>query len=447
MKQQIKVKTVLFVNWTTRDRDIEIDLPLMYFFEKILGWQVEHASMFNLPRILSLKPDIVLMPNTTGGARHVQVAKLVARSGIHLFSHVSEGMFRQNSLDEFVWGWLNRERKLPETLCMYWSERCLQMAVKKYPELKNTLRVSGAIGFDKYTYKTIFKNKENNNKKVIGYAAFDFNNIMSKKSFFISSNGEEAFNKLISLATHVNKILDKIIKNNPDINFLLKRHPNDGLTKISMEFDGLLGYQNVQLVENGKSIVDVITECDIWLNLNSSTNIEAWLLGKPCIAFLTDEKEFSSDAMFGNIIEDNPTKIQQHISEFYEKGSIDLFESKKSIRSQMIKEYIGYSDGLNHARYMSYLKQYIEKIEVGNLAIGEWKINKLDRLKGRMQHILYSFSKGRFNTPLLKKWASYYMTYDPKELAGTKASHYRHLDKFYEINREEIMSIYKRFAS
>jgi|APSaa5957512535_1039671.scaffolds.fasta_scaffold10337_5 hypothetical protein len=44
-------KKVLFLSWTTKGRDIEIDIPLMYFFENILGWEAVHMTIFNLPKV------------------------------------------------------------------------------------------------------------------------------------------------------------------------------------------------------------------------------------------------------------------------------------------------------------------------------------------------------------------------------------------------------------
>ena len=68
----------LFIGWSTQGRDFEIELPLMFYFEKKLNWQVKHVSMFNLPKILSYRPTVILMPNTTGGARQLEIARLRA---------------------------------------------------------------------------------------------------------------------------------------------------------------------------------------------------------------------------------------------------------------------------------------------------------------------------------------------------------------------------------
>ena len=129
-------KQVLFLNWTSQGRDIEIDMPLMYFFEKILEWDVLHMSMFNLTKVVKTNPDLILMTNTTGGVRHVEVSQLIEASGFPFFSHVSEGMFREEEINEFVWGWGDDTRRLPETLSMLWSRWAYDMAIRYFPETK-----------------------------------------------------------------------------------------------------------------------------------------------------------------------------------------------------------------------------------------------------------------------------------------------------------------------
>jgi hypothetical protein len=38
----MKSKTVLFIEWSNIGRDLEMHLPVMYFFEKILNWEVQY---------------------------------------------------------------------------------------------------------------------------------------------------------------------------------------------------------------------------------------------------------------------------------------------------------------------------------------------------------------------------------------------------------------------
>ena len=441
-----KVKTVLFLGWSTKGRDIEIDLPLMYFFEKILKWQVIHHTIFNLPKVLKTKPDLVLMTNSTGGFRQIEVSRLIENSGFPFFSHVSEGMFRESDIEEFVWGWGRNEKRMSENLSMLWSQKAYDMAVSNFPGTAKKFRISGGVGFDKY--KILRKTKLNSGKyeKCIGYAAFDFHNIVSRKERYIENGEGDAFKQLMSLAVLARNILHHIVKNNPDILFFLKQHPGDGENCVSLEFQDISNYDNIRIVKSDVSIVDVISSSDIWLNINSSTNLEAWLMGKPSISFLTNEEGFSSDVINGSIIENDCRCIQNYIEEYYLSGCIQEFDQKKHIREKLISEYIGFSDGLNHVRYMSFLKPFIENSESGLLKTGSWKISLKWRIKCYLQHLLYLISKRKYKVPFVKKWAEYYDIYDAKELTSNKIKYYEDMHDFYKSNHGLINSLYENYS-
>ncbi len=437
-------KEVLFLGWASRGRDIDIDMPIMYFFEKVLKWKVTHITIFNLPKILKIKPDIVFMTNTTGGVRQVEIARLVKKSGFKFFSHVSEGMFRKNAIEEFVWGWNNPESGMNETLSMLWSKKSLDLALLHYPETKNIFRFSGAVGFDKYK---ILKHKaieKKNYKKVIGYAAFDFHNIILKKERLISEHGQKVYDNLMSLLDLSSEILNKLVCNNPDILFLIKSHPGDGEGTFPLEIEQLDKKDNLLVLEKETGIVDAIGNSDIWLNINSSTNLEAWLMNKPSISFLTDNKRFSSDVLFGSLTEDRYELIQEYIDEYYSTGLIREFENKKSTRKKLISDYIGFSDGFNHVRLMSFLKKYVEgtqDVKLNNI----WQISLSWRIKSYLQHLLYTFSSGKFNFPFFKKWSEYYAIYNRDEFKKTKNKYYTDMNNFYKLHDAKIKDIYENF--
>ena len=441
-----KMRTVLFLGWSTKGRDIEIDLPLMYFFEKILKWKVIHQTIFNLPEVVKTKPDLVLMTNTTGAVRQVEVSRLIENSGFPFFSHVSEGMFREIDIEEFVWGWGKNEKRMSESLSMLWSQKSYDMAVSNFPDTAKKFRVSGGIGFDKYKILDTRKLDSGNYKKCVGYAAFDFHNIVLKKKIHIENMGEDAFKQLMSLATLSNKILHHLVKNNPDILFFLKQHPGDSENCVSLEFENITNYENIRILKSGVSIVDVIGSSDIWLNINSSTNLEAWLMGKPSISFLTNEEGFSSDVINGSLIEDDCCCIQNYIDEYYLSGRIQDFEIKKGIRSGLISDYIGFSDGLNHVRYMSFLKPFIENVENGILQRGDWNISIKYRGKAYLQRLLYRFANGKYHLPFFKKWASYYHIYNVDKLVVAKDKYYEAMDFFYSPRRKEIQDVYENYS-
>ncbi len=384
-------RTVLFVEWSTSGRDLEIDLPLMYFFERYLGWKSIYASIFNLPKLLSTEPDLIIMSNTTGALENVRMSRIIEQSGIPFFSHVSEGMFRESDIEEFVWGWNKSEKKFSELSSGVWSKKSFEMALKAYPQLSGFYQVTGSVGFDKYA---IYSHDELNTgkfTKVIGYAAFDFNNIQKNKENFIRTRSLEFYEKLMGKAKEINGILKYIVQENPDVLFLMKAHPGDG-ENYPMEIKGLQGTENVRILDRGIGIVQAISNSDIWLNYNSTTNLEAWLLNKPTISFNIEEENFSSDILYGSITETNKENIHEFIKEFYRDGCITEFENKKKRRHKLVSDYIGFPDGMNHVRFMSFLKTHIDMINSGKIQERPWKVSTKLKLRGYIRHFLFSLS-------------------------------------------------------
>lgn len=440
---------VLFIEWATRGRDFEIALPLMYFFEKILNWEIEYISIFNLPKIVKSNPDLIIMSNTIGAINNLNLSRLIEKSNFSLFSHCSEGMFIENEIEAFVWGWGANEKYFSELLSMQWSKKAYLMASKHFPDVAETYRVSGAIGHDKYQIYRQSRVDVNEYKKVIGYAAYDFitifQSIEDNVDYMVKRFGGKNFSKTKELAQTANNILKYIISQNKDILFILKPHPSDG-EKLSFEFHGLLNFSNILILDKDISIAEAISISDIWLNVNSTSNLEAWLLNKPSITFIPFEEMFATDVIYGSLIENNPEKIQSYIEEFYSTRLIKKFEEKKDLREKLIHDYIGFSDGLNHIRYMSFLKPYIEKAEQNKLPKGKWKISISRRLKGYVQYILYSLAKGKYKMPILKRWARPWDIFNDLELKQQKELRYPDFDDFYTQHKNQIDDIYHNYA-
>ena len=438
-------KQVLFIEWSTRGRDFEIDLPLIYFFEKVLGWEAKYVSIFNLPKIMRTGPDLIIMSNTIGAGQNYTIAKLIRKSNFLFFSHVSEGMFKEVVLDGCLWGW-NTEKQFHENLSMLWSKKAYLMSVENYNYLTGQLRVSGSLGHDKYkmiNHKVIV-NREYG--KVVGYAAFDFNFAVTQKERVIKNHGQKVYDLTIRDIEIVNDLLKQVVASNRDTLFILKSHPGSG-KNLSLELDGLDGFENVMIVASEYSIADVIASSDIWLNYRSSTNLEAWLLGKPSISFCVDDSLLKhTEVCYGSVIENDAEGVDFHIKEFYKTGKIDAFEEKKETRQKLIEEMIGFSDGLNHVRFMSFLKPYIDKIENGEIEKGKWNLSFKERVQGYVKHMLYSLCKGSYNTPFMKKWAHMYDRFSDHDVLEQKKLRYPDFDLFYEKHAQEIEDIYNHYS-
>jgi hypothetical protein len=412
-------------------------LPVIYFFENVIGWKVEYKHINNIPSIVSIKPDLIIMSSIGGADIYVEIAQFIKNSNIPLLTNTTEGFFREKDIEEFVWGW-NKDKIIYEEICNYWSYKNYKMALLYYPNRLNTSRMCGSLGHDKYIFldkKITIKTKY---KKIIGYAGFDYNKIFESKERYAEIIPKVEINLKI-----VKQVLNVIVENNPDILFIIKSHPSD-MGKIPLEIKDLIKSPNIIVLPFETSIVEAISNSDIWLSFSSGSTLEAWLQNIPTISFLTDENRFSSDAMYGTVTEDNPNKINEMINEFYIENKITRFEEKKEIRQRLIRDMIGFSDGFNHVRYMSAIKPYIEDKQ--NIPKNLRTPLKY-RLKGYLKYVVYMIARNKYKLPFFGKYAHIYGNWDQKVFLEQKDIYFKALDIFYNVNKEKIMSIYNNYDS
>lgn len=444
----MKKNTVLFVEWSTSGREFDMQFPLMYFFKNILNWKVEYKCAYNLPSITASVPDLVILSSTGGESRGLKIVEWCYQSDIPVFSSFTEGMFREKELDEFVWGW-NKSKHYVENLRMLWSKPSYEMTIKKYPKLKDKIRVSGAIGFDKYR---LLENKKKYTderfKKVIGYAAFDYNSSLRspRRDILAEALGQKYLNFLTNELEITKNLLRKLIQKNEDILFLIKSHPGDQGC-IPLEVDGIDHLPNVKVITaQYEPIFNIVKEADIWLSGNSTTVIDAWLCNKPTISLISEEREKATPALGASILSQDYAKINQYIKEFFETGQINKFEKWAKKRQQYLSELVGFSDGMNHVRYMSFLKPFIESAESHKNTDKRWNIPLKEKILETLKHLIYSVSAGRHRMPLLSKWAQIYERFEHEELQIFWETYESDVNNFYKANSEAIKNIYNDYS-
>ena len=130
-----------------------------------------------------------------------------------------------------------------------------------------------------------------NYKKCVGYAAFDFHNIVSKKKMHIENMGEDAFKQLMSLATLSNKILHHLVKNNPDMKDIISIAAYMGKEfKVSiiskcLEISRLAAIQKLdQIANNSGLFFDLLNKDDVY-----SFRSQAFLDATRLVIGYTDE--------------------------------------------------------------------------------------------------------------------------------------------------------------
>ena len=374
------IPKILIPLWSTSGRDFQIIMPITYYLEKIKGYDVKIISIWDWYIADKYKPDLILFANTIGGYANLKFLKYLKSKGYNVISLSSEGNFREWQVDQFFWG-LNKEKILYENKNLLWSQRCLDMVVKRYPELEPQLGVSGAVGFDRYKIfhfiekeDFLLKYNRSNYKKVLCYTCYTFdivrtndeiNNINDKviaKQIEIFKNVHMYghYSKFLEDKRNINNILNNLIKANPDILFILKLHPGI-IDDENTEINGL-DYENVLVLKYEDEISDIINVSDILMTFDSTTVLEAWLLNKPTIHLFPPEYDKDAGMDFkGSLIVRSQITLQNYIDEFFTSGTIVDFENKKQIRDDTIKQIIQWEDGLNHVRVGEEIVKMVEK--------------------------------------------------------------------------------------
>jgi hypothetical protein len=365
-----------------RGRDAEMMLPLVYFIEKVLNIPVEFAFVWDVHAIYRKKPDLVLLPNVIGSPLNYQIAKYAYRQNIKVFALISEGNFRTDGTFNY-WGY-NRDKKFYEEYICLWSRRTHEFLSRMEPQASNKMVVTGAVGFDRYT---IYRFKERSEilekyhlggyQKVIGYAGWAFGKLFNKQGRseikYLHRNDPNRLKWMEEQMYLVEKILRTVIENNPEILFILKRHPNEANPSIvgegMNEMVRLRHLPNVLYLKEEENIHDLINISDFWLAFESTTVMESWIMRDNPTLLINPDPDFKRDELYkGSILAGNAGDLQSFIEEYYSRGTIKQFFSKelKEKRAELIRNTIGFGDGLNHIRAGFYFEKTINKIHRNN---------------------------------------------------------------------------------
>ena len=353
---------VLNLEWTSypsRDRNIA---SLICNYLRIQGYHVVEESIFNgFYAINKYKPTLLFITNGVGARINFQLVKYASLKGIKVVTLTSEGNFKDdiNSLPEFLWGW-NKDHCLYEDVNMQWSERTRKLILSRFPELKKKIKVSGAVGFDYYKIvptieKEGFLKKHNKGHyyKVIGVGCWDFspfNRADHRYESTVKTYKSDVIARFVKDRDLFNHVIQNLVKNNEDILFVLKEHPGNTMGYYESAIDGCEKYDNVLILKQ-ESIVDCIAISDFWISYESTTNIEAWMLGKQtCLINPTGIDFPRANVYRGTPNYKTAEEMQNAINTFYATHLLPYFLELKDERSKVIHDIIEWEDGLNHVR-------------------------------------------------------------------------------------------------
>jgi hypothetical protein len=427
-------------------RDVEIVLPVLYFAERYLNCDLSFAFAWNAHEIYRQKPDVVFIPNATGSPFYHQIAKYAVEQNIRVFALESEGNFRTDDSFDY-WGYNPDKYFYQDYICL-WSKRTCDFLLDKLPQFKENIVLTGATGFDRYRIyefedREDFLKRKNLTgfKKIIGYAGWAFGKIYNAQGREEISLLIQDFKWLEAQMLFVESVLKKAIENNPDILFILKRHPNEANPSIveegPNEMNRLKNYPNVIYITEKENIHDLINVSDIWLGFETTSALEAWLLKDIPTILINPEPDFNRDKLYmGSVLVKDYNQLQILIDEFYSKGKVESFyaEELKNCREWLIQDTIGYSDGFNHIRTGYYLQKTIEKID-------PTKHRYKFKIKFFIRYLLIYFGKFFFKKevfiklPKFKKAIWILERYKLEKIKFYINNYWPYLDRYHEKNQ------------
>jgi len=370
-----KVRILAFVDNAT-GRDTEILLPVGHGLQNYCHAQVKYEFVWNLLKLKTWQPDVLLLPNTRGHHMYVEAAHYAYEHGIPILALDSEGNFGTD-FDYDIWGY-NTGKKVYQEWVTCWSTRTAAYVSERLQEEdRKKIVITGGVGFDRYIFgshstreEVLARYGKKRFEKVVGYAGWAFGklyNSQRKNSYKRLFNGdqEKAYLWVEEQRVFVREALKQAIERYSDTLFILKKHPKeefeDELKEGKNEMNELLEYENVLYLKNEESIQDLISICDIWCGFETTTLFEAWALKKPTI-LLNQTTDFSRSPHYkGAIIAKSGDEMISLVQEFYEQGNLDNHISAEILkyRTETIKSSIGYADGLNHLRSLYYFVQSV----------------------------------------------------------------------------------------
>lgn len=433
---------VLNLEWTSNPSRDRLMATLVCNYLRYIGYSVIEGSIFDgFNLIHETKPRVLFLSDNIGADNNVEIMKYAYYLGIPAVNLISEGNIKNNNKElvtTFFWGW-NEDRILYENIKMLWSERSKAFVLQYFPELSYKIKVSGGVGFDNYKIATkvtkqSFLKKYNKliYKKLVGIGCWDFGIFYEEDSRYntwIKFYSINEINRFKKDQLDFNRTLDGIIKNNPDICFLLKEHPGVLLGNKASGIMGLDRYENTIILKNEESIIDCINASDFWVIYESTTALEAWLSDKQTCLLNPSGIDFPRE----NIHKGSPNaktenELQNIINYFYNRGSVLGFNELEKERKNIISETIQWDDGLNHVRAGN------EVIEIlNNHKKSRRNKESFSMFSNRLiQHMKWQLSKPLRYFHKFKNHYKYRRNFNPKKLLAFQKSRLNEQLIFYK---------------
>jgi len=410
------MKKIICFHDTDSGRDVQALTPIIYFLEKILNYTVEQYYIYDTYKIITRVPDLVLTANIVGSKKFVSLSRECYERGIPFFALTAEGNLpEQFFINGDHWGW-NKEQILYQNKLCIWSKKVMGFYEAHCPDInKDRLALTGAPGFDLYKMLQYQRNStevfpnQKSYRLIIGYAGWAFGKAYSSSDLqhlkrVSSYNFDENIKWMKEKRKEVEFILRSAIESNPDILFVLKKHPREHSPAAKEEplneMIQLQNYDNViYLKDNNVSLYKIISSCHLWTCFESTTALEAWLLDIPTV-YISPKSDTSrtTDTITGSLVIKDEIEFENTIKKLRSAQLDEYFEDKVLIQNRIniIERSIGFADGLNHVRTALLIQEACNESRCKN------KIVKLN-LNELYDLLLYQLMRLLLKVPVLNK--------------------------------------------
>jgi hypothetical protein len=363
---------VLNLEWSSSGRDREVATAICHTLRR-RGYTVVEECIFNF-RYLLLKhrPRLLYVADPTGARLNHEASLFADRLGIPSVCVDAEGDYLEGSVDEMFWGHI-ADRTLRQQLKLQWSARSRARALTVAPGLGDRLKVTGAVGFDRYRLYD-FATKDDWRRKyrfeqprLVGVAGwtFDYLSVPAERDARVRSFGRETVERFQRDRDSLRAIFGDLIRQQPETMFVLKLHPGV-IDRGETEFAGLESHENVLAIKDEESVGDCISACDVWMAYDSTTCTEAWMLHKPTLFVNPSGGDFPRSASYeGTPIYETLGEVDAALSEHEATGRVSAFDALEDVRKRLLRDMVQWVDGRNHLRAAYYVERLLDEIPVG----------------------------------------------------------------------------------
>lgn len=309
------------------------------------------------------KPKLFFLVNPTGAIENYEMMLYARARGCLGVSLVSEGIYfgGDDYLDQMIWGW-NKEKVLYENIQLQWSNRTRDITISYHSDLDGRIAVSGGVGFDNYTISKVRRNKreflskygKEQYDKTIGVGCFDFDVFYPHDPRFKlieRTYSQEVIERFRQDGRDFDNHLAALAQARPDILFIVKLHPGGETDHHGAAVTGMKGLPNTLFLKDEEPLIDCISASDIWVVYESTTALEASLLGKQACLLNPSGRDFPRTVVNeGYPVFQSDKDLSAAIDEFYATGALSGFVQLDSSRRSIVEKTIGWDDGLNHVR-------------------------------------------------------------------------------------------------